>query len=140
MNKQKIIRKIKEIEEGCGRKISLKKYHLYCGDSGMYKLRLCSFCLKRKKILEEELNNGLKEDCMVNKIKMTKKVMIEYALNQMTGFKLGKWGADIRELVGSMGLKKKEWEHIKKDEESGHLDEDDIKTIDEYFAEQEDLE
>ena len=31
-------------EEGCGKKIKLKNYHLYCGDIGMYKLRLCSSC------------------------------------------------------------------------------------------------
>ena len=56
------------------------------------------------------------------------------ALQQMTGFRLGKWGADIGELISSMGLTKDEWEHIKKYENSGHLDEDDIKTINEIFT------
>lgn len=55
------------------------------------------------------------------------------ALQQMTGFKIGRW-SDIIDLVSSMGLKKEEWEHIKKDEESGHLDEDDIERINEHFA------
>lgn len=60
--------------------------------------------------------------------------MIGEALQQMTGFKLGKWGADIRELISSMGLKKREWEYIKKHEESGHLDDDDIREINELFV------
>lgn len=62
---------------------------------------------------------------------------IAEALQQMTGFRLGKWGADVRELASSMGLKKHEWEHIKKNENSGGLDEDDIKGINEYFTLQE---
>ena len=64
---------------------------------------------------------------------MANKEMIGEALQQMLGFKLGKWGACPRELVSSMGLTKKEWEHIKKKEGSGGLDNDDIKEIDEYF-------
>ncbi len=66
---------------------------------------------------------------------MTKQ-MIEHALQQMIGFRLGKWGAGARELVSSMGLKEKEWELIKKNEESGSLDKNDIKEIDEYFISQ----
>ncbi len=63
---------------------------------------------------------------------MSRKEIAE-ALQQMTGFQLGKW-SDVRELVSSMGLRKEEWEHIKKEEESGHLDDEDIKRIDECFT------
>ena len=66
---------------------------------------------------------------------MANKEMISEALQQMRGFKLGKWGACPRELVLSMGLTEKEWEHIKNKEDSGGLDDDDIKEIDEYFGE-----
>lgn len=62
------------------------------------------------------------------------KLMIDHALQQMVGFKLGKWGANVYELISSMGLKKEEWEYIKNNEESGNLDEDDIKIIDEIFS------
>ncbi len=65
---------------------------------------------------------------------MIKKKLINEALQQMVGFRLGKWSGNVRELVSSMGLKKDEWEHIKNNEESGHLDEDDISEINEYFA------
>jgi CTP:phosphocholine cytidylyltransferase-like protein len=61
------------------------------------------------------------------------KLKINQALQQMTGFKLGKWGADPTELVSSMGLKKEEWDYIKDKEESGYLDNNDIKEINEYF-------
>jgi len=57
---------------------------------------------------------------------------IEQALQQMIGFRLGKWGADILELASSMGLKKEEWEYIKKEEDCG-LDEEDIKELNAYF-------
>ena len=62
--------------------------------------------------------------------------LIGEALQQMTGFKLGKWGADVRELISSMGLTKDEWEYIKKSENSGCLDEDDINEINKVFAKQ----
>ena len=64
---------------------------------------------------------------------MVNKKMISEALQQMQGFKLGKWGACPRELVSSMGLTEKEWKHIKEKEDSGNLDKDDIKEINEYF-------
>ncbi len=70
---------------------------------------------------------------MENKQRINQKEIGD-ALQQMTGFRLGKWGADVRELISSMGLRKEEWEHIKNNEESGHLDENDIKEIDEIFA------
>jgi len=57
------------------------------------------------------------------------------ALQQMTGFKIGKWSGDVTELASSMGLKKKEWEHIKKNEDEGYLDKKDIDELDEYFKE-----
>ena len=66
---------------------------------------------------------------------MVKKELIDEALQQMTGFKVGRWG-DIRELVSSMGLTKDEWEHIKNKEECGYLDEDDVEEINEIFAEE----
>ncbi len=59
---------IKEVEKGCGKKINCGNFHLYCGDSGMYKLRLCPTCQAKLSILEscqakakeqEELNNDL---------------------------------------------------------------------------------
>ena len=62
------------------------------------------------------------------------KLMIDHALQQMVGFRLGKWGANIHELISSMGLKKEEWEYIKKNEESGNMDEDDVAIINEIFA------
>ncbi len=64
---------------------------------------------------------------------MIKKKLINEALQQMTGFIIGKWGADIIELTSSMGLTKKEWDYIKKNEESGRLDKKDIDKLDEYF-------
>ena len=63
------------------------------------------------------------------------KRLIDDALQQMTGFRVGRWGGSPRELISSMGLEKEEWEYIKKHEESGHLDEDDIEEINEEFAE-----
>ena len=53
-------------------------------------------------------------------------------LQQMQGFKIGKW-SDIITLAISSGLSKKEWKYIKENEESGHLDEKDIKELDEHF-------
>ena len=67
------------------------------------------------------------------------KIEIEKAIQQMIGFKLGKWGADIIELISSMGLKKEEWEYLKKFEDNGRLDDDDIKEINEYFKQGEKL-
>lgn len=64
---------------------------------------------------------------------MINQKLISEALQQMTGFQVGKW-SDSSELVSSMGLREEEWEHIKENEESGHLDDDDIKEINQYFA------
>ena len=66
---------------------------------------------------------------------MINKKGIGEALQQMTGFKIGKWSSDITELVSSMGLEKEEWEYIKKNEDEGYLDEKDVKELDEYFKE-----
>ena len=75
---------------------------------------------------------------LLNKISIIEKELekeraIEEALQQMTGFRIGKWGANIIELVSSMGLKKEEWEDIKKYEDNGNLDKRDIEEINEYF-------
>jgi len=61
---------------------------------------------------------------------------INDALQQMCGFKIGKWD-DIIALIKAIGLTKKEWEYIKKKEDSGTLDEDDIKSLNEYFNDKE---
>jgi len=66
--------------------------------------------------------------------------LINDALQQMTGFRVGRWGASPTELVSSMGLSLEEWEHIKENEESGHLDEDDIKEIDDALNVKEKIE
>ena len=63
---------------------------------------------------------------------MIKKKLISEALQQFTGYNVGKWG-NIEELVGSMGLTEEEWDYIKENEESGHLDDEDIKKIDGGF-------
>jgi hypothetical protein len=60
---------------------------------------------------------------------------IDFALQQMIGFKIGKWD-DITHLVISSGLSKEEWEHIKEKESSGSLDEEDIEEIDNYFKDE----
>ena len=57
------------------------------------------------------------------------------ALQQMTGFTVGKWSSDITELACSMGLTKREWECIKRNEDAGHLDEEDIEELNKYFKE-----
>jgi len=69
------------------------------------------------------------------KERLNEEKQIELAVQQMTGFKLGKGGADPIELISSMGLKEKEWKIIKKREDSAYLDKDDIKVIDEHFKE-----
>ncbi len=61
------------------------------------------------------------------------KQMIELALQAMLGYKLGKWGADCRELCSTIGLKKEEWDHIKKNEDFAGLDKEDIQDINTYF-------
>jgi hypothetical protein len=76
---------------------------------------------------------------LINKIniiekKLSKEKQIELAVQQMTGFKLGKWGAEPTELVSSMGLTKEEWDYIKENEDSGRLDKEDIKIIDDYYV------
>ena len=71
-------------------------------------------------------------------MKQIKEDMIGEALQQMQGFKLGKWGVDVRELVSSMGLEESEWEWIKKHENNGNLDDNDIEEINEYFKEEQD--
>ena len=67
---------------------------------------------------------------------MIKQKLINEALQQFVGFKVGKWGADIKELVSSMGLTEEEWNHIKENEEDANLDEDDIEEINKYFEEE----
>ena len=70
---------------------------------------------------------------MVEEKKIIEKKMIRDAIQQMIGFRLGKWGACPIELITSMGLSKLEWEYIKKNEDSGLLDEIDIVEIDEHY-------
>jgi hypothetical protein len=53
-------------------------------------------------------------------------------LCEMTGFKIGKWD-DITALAISSNLTKKQWEYIKKNEDSGHLDDEDIEELDKYY-------
>ena len=60
---------------------------------------------------------------LLNKInsiekKLERERMIEEALQQFTGFKIGKWCGDITELASSMALKKSEWKYIKQNEDS----------------------
>ncbi len=62
-----------------------------------------------------------------------KEELIEMALQQMIGFRLGSWGAYPQELVSSMGLSKEEWEYIKKTQDKGFMDEKDVIQIDEYY-------
>jgi len=77
---------------------------------------------------KEEMKNFKTERKRLEKVEL-----INEALQQMTGFKIGKWGASITELISSMGLKKSEWDYIKKNEDSGFLDKEDIKEINNYF-------
>ena len=100
----------------------------------------------KKEVLEEihnisKIDTTVKyEDCIekatslaIQKtIEKIKKDSIGQMLQQMQGFKIGKWD-DIVALAVSSGLSKKEWEYIKENEESGYLDEKDIKELDEYF-------
>ena len=67
------------------------------------------------------------------KERLNEEKQIELAIQQMTGFRLGRWGADPIELISSMGLKEKEWKIIKKKEDSAYLDKDDIREIDKHF-------
>lgn len=55
------IEQIERIANGCGKRINLKNYHLYCGDYGMHKLRLCPACLKRIKLLNAENKSEKKQ-------------------------------------------------------------------------------
>jgi len=64
-----------------------------------------------------------------------KSELIQQALSQMTGFRLGKWGGSTRELVSSMGLTQEEWNYIKKNAQCD-LSEDETEEVDEYFKEQ----
>ena len=64
---------------------------------------------------------------------MVSKKGISQAIQQMIGFRIGKWSANPIELISSMGLTRKEWEHIKKYEESGNIDTKDIIEIDNHF-------
>jgi hypothetical protein len=78
---------------------------------------------------------------LLNKIntiekKLSKEKQIELAVQQMTGFRLGKWGAEPIELISSMGLTEEEWKNIKEFEDSGNLDKEDIEELDLYFQEQ----
>jgi hypothetical protein len=68
---------------------------------------------------------------------MIDKHQIDLALQAMLGFKLGKWGADVRELASTIGLTSEEWEYIKLKEDSGGLDEFDIDIINKELNEDE---
>ena len=59
---------------------------------------------------------------------------INLALQQFTGFKMGKWET-ITDLVHAMGLSEKEWDYIKKYEDKALLNNQEVKEIDEYFEE-----
>lgn len=69
---------------------------------------------------------------------MKKGKMIELADAQFLGYRLGKWGASLRELCSSMGLTKEEYitllEHYGLD---ATLDSNDIEEIEDYFNEEE---
>ena len=67
---------------------------------------------------------------------MIDKRQIDLALQAMLGFKLGKWGADARELASTIGLTSEEWEYIKLKEDGGGLNEDDIDTINDELKEE----
>lgn len=51
--KDKKKEQIEKLKQGCGKRIDCVNYHLYCGDFGMYKLRLCSNCRKKLKEMEK---------------------------------------------------------------------------------------
>lgn len=64
---------------------------------------------------------------------MVKIKLINEALQQMAGFKIG-IEDDIIMLIDTMGLTKEEWKHIKSKEDSGNLFDSDIEKIDKFFA------
>ena len=61
----------------------------------------------------------------------TVELQLDEARAQFLGFVLGKSGFDIIELVSGMGLRIEEWNIIRDD--TGDLDKEQIKEIDEYF-------
>jgi len=65
-------------------------------------------------------------------LKKNKTKMDEFMLQQLLGFRLGKQGYSIRELISSAGLTKKEWFNIKDETDITSLEESDIKEIEDY--------
>lgn len=61
---------------------------------------------------------------------MSKQLDLAHA--QIVGYFAGKWG-NLIGMIEAMGLTKKEWEKLKKDYEP-HLDESDMKEVEEFFA------
>ncbi len=95
-----------------------------------------NICEDRKiiKIIKQESEKWKKKQLIKNK--MIKQKLIDEALQQFTGFKIGKWSNNIRELISSMGLKKEEWEYIKRTEDPDSiLDEEDVEEINKIFKE-----
>jgi hypothetical protein len=76
---------IEEVEKGCGKKINCGNFHLYCGDSGMYKLRLCPKCQTKLSTLKEcqakfnqqEESKGILKGVVENIIKKGKEDLSE---------------------------------------------------------------
>ena len=62
--------------------------------------------------------------------------MQDFMLHQLLGFKLGKGGYTISELVSGAGLLKEEWQKIKKETEVTSLEKSDIEEIEEYIKEE----
>ena len=59
---------------------------------------------------------------------------LDLALAQFVGFRYGKWNRDdVLGLVKGMGLKKKEWSKLKKENIDTFLEKSEIKEINEYF-------
>lgn len=65
---------------------------------------------------------------------LEKEKQIELAEHQFLGFITGSQGYSIEKLISSMGLKKKEWEYLKKEELVNGLRELDISEINSHFT------
>lgn len=59
---------------------------------------------------------------------------LDYANQQLLGYYAGKWG-NLIGMIEEMNLTKKEWEKLKNDYEP-YLDENDLKEIEEHYANQ----
>ena len=59
--------------------------------------------------------------------------LIDYAEQQLLGYSHAKQGYSIRDLVIAMGLTKKEWETLKKNDSVDYLTKDEKSEIDEYL-------